>query len=119
MVTMFRRFLLLATGIGIMGSPVAALYCGEGDAATMACCKRDMSNCNRPGKTEDCCHPSAASGGFVAAKVDQSPRLAPPSFSLVPQLDLAERPAVGVAVGARPWEPAQDLSPPSLSILRI
>jgi hypothetical protein len=116
---MFRRFLVLATGLGIIGSPVAALYCGDRDAATMACCKRDMSNCNRPGKTEDCCHPSAANGGFVAAKVDQSPRLAPPFFSLAPQLEPPERPAVGVAVGARPWEPAQDLSPPSLSVLRI
>jgi hypothetical protein len=118
-IAMFRRLLLLAMGLGIIGSPVAALYCSERDAATMACCKRDMSNCNRPGKTEDCCHPSAASGGFVAAKVDQSARLAPPSLSLVPQLDHPERPAARAAVGPRPWEPAQDLSPPTLSVIRV
>jgi hypothetical protein len=117
--TMFRRLLLLAMGMGIIGSPVAALYCGERDAATMACCKRDMSNCNRPGKTEDCCHPSAASGGFVAATVDQSARLAPPSFALAPQLDLPERSTAGVAVGPHPWEPVQDLSPPIRSVLRV
>ena len=119
LVTMFRWLLLLATGLGIIGSPVAALYCGEPDAAAMACCKRDMSNCNRPGKTEDCCHPSAASGGLVAAKVDQSPRLAAPSFSLAPQLDPPERPTAEVGVGPRPWEPAQDLSPPTRSVLRV
>lgn len=116
---MLRRFLLLATGLGIIGSPVVALSCGERDAATMACCKRDMSNCNRPGKTEDCCHPSAASAGFVAAKVDQSARLAPPSFSLAPLLDVPERSTAGVALRPRPWEPAQDLSPPTLSVLRV
>ncbi|MGH7318611.1 MAG: hypothetical protein ACRELA_03140, partial [Candidatus Rokuibacteriota bacterium] len=41
--------------LSLLGSPLAALYCNQTDAAAMACCRGDMSHCNMPGKTEDCC----------------------------------------------------------------
>ena len=59
----------VSLSIGVLASPFAALYCKADDPATMACCKQDMSECNRTGKTEDCCRTGPASEETVATVV--------------------------------------------------
>ena len=41
--------------IAVVGSPLSALFCNDTGPAAMACCQGQMSECNRPGSTEDCC----------------------------------------------------------------
>lgn len=41
--------------VALVGSPLSALYCNDTGPAAMACCQGQMSECNRPGATEDCC----------------------------------------------------------------
>jgi hypothetical protein len=63
---------MLAVALGV--GPVASLYCDVRDQAAMACCKDDMSECNQPGKTDDCCKTGTANHE-TASNVVQASRL--------------------------------------------
>jgi hypothetical protein len=45
----------LALAVALVASPVTVLYCDNSGPAAMACCKNKASECNQPGKTDDCC----------------------------------------------------------------
>jgi hypothetical protein len=78
-----RRAIALLLATGLLSAPVASLYCDVRDQAAMACCKGDMSECNRPGKTDDCCKTGTAnhetSSNVAASRLD---RAAPPDVVL-------------------------------------
>jgi hypothetical protein len=50
------RVAAVMVAVGLSSSPVTALYCSGDSPAAKACCERDGSTCNQPGKTDDCCH---------------------------------------------------------------
>lgn len=117
------RFLTSLLMGGLAASPVAALYCSEGDAAAMACCREDMSQCNQPGKTDDCCRTSPDEsrehGALPALKAD----LKAPTLNALAVLplgpELAQRPGI-VALGRVQQDVSTGrASPPRSPILRV
>lgn len=105
---------------GLLVSPVAA-SCDVRDAAAMACCQGDMSDCNKAGKTADCCRVNLSDPQTAVATVtpadtrDPSYTLAiwPPSPPLAAQL--AAWPLVHVRAGL----PLPHGSPPRSPVLRL
>ncbi len=113
----------LALAGAIVGSPLAGLYCDDSGPAAMACCQNRASECNQPGKTDDCCRnvpvekgtagpgqewvnkPPGASVVSLDALVPSTPRAVVLTSSLTPRLSQRTT-----------WA---DLAPPPLSILRV
>lgn len=96
------RATAVLAAVGLLASPLAALFCTPADAAAMACCRTDMSSCNKPGKTEDCCRKAPASEGTsTAALKAQRPD----------KLKLAGPPSDALAVAALAGVPAAAASP--------
>jgi hypothetical protein len=114
-----------ALAVALVGSPLAALDCNDTSAAAMACCQDKASECNRPGKTDDCCRKvpvekdaAVGPGQVIAGKPswtsvinnpDALVRAVAKSIPLIPSLTL--RPASRTT-----WA---DLAPPPLSVLRV
>jgi hypothetical protein len=119
---LLRRVALALAAVGLLGSPVASLYCPGDDAAAMACCQRDANGCNQRGKSDDCCRTVPADGqtAAVAAKAGDlaKPQLLIASTGLLPIVTLSA-PRPSVSVGIPPEHVLQDLSPPPLCVLRI
>lgn len=67
------RLIVAMLGVGLVGSPLAALYCNDSSAASMACCRGDMTKCHEPGKSDDCCRTTPRAGSdqmLPGAKAD-------------------------------------------------
>lgn len=114
----------LVLSVAIVGSPLASLYCVASGPAAMACCQNKASECNQPGKTDDCCRKiplekdaSAGSGQQLTGK---------PSWTSVVGFDAlvtCTPTAVFLPLSVTPrlshritWP---DPAPPPLSILRV
>jgi len=113
------RLTVLLAAVGLLASPIATLYCDPQGPAAMACCQGDMSECNQPGKTEDCCNVAATSqeGAAIAAKPPDRPI---PDIVALPALraaTLSPSPA-DLRIGGIPALQV-DPSPPRTPILRI
>lgn len=109
-----------AVAIALAGSPVAGLYCDDANPAAMACCRDKASECNQPGKTEDCCRVSPA-GQETPALVAKAPDARNTAHAAV--LSFVETPTLQrvvphLQIGPLPAR-AADLSPPRSPILRI
>lgn len=115
----------VAVAVALLGTPMAALYCNPSDAASMACCKEDMTGCNLPGKTEDCCRevPQDQETATVTVKAERLAKIDLAALALEP----AALPT-GVAMSAPsrtcfavtiPLFGAAAPSPPRTPILRI
>ncbi len=119
---MTRVVATLALSVTLGGSPLASLYCDNSTPAAMACCQK-APECNRPGKTDDCCRTPVEKDVFAGS----SPQLTgKPQWTSVISFDAlvpSAPSAVAVASSLRPrfshrtsWA---DLAPPPLSILRV
>ena len=117
-----RRLTLAFAALGLVGSPVAALYCGGDDPAAMACCQRDANNCNQPGKNDDCCRPQPPHRPTLAVKVKAGDLAKPQSVAGVAAvlpatvLPVSDPSAV---LSVRPGHVPRDLPLPPPSVLRI
>ena len=83
------RLIVAMLGVGLVGSPLAALYCNDNSAASMACCRGDMSKCHEPGKTDDCCRTTPRAGSeqmLPAAKAEVLAKATPPHAALPVQV---------------------------------
>jgi hypothetical protein len=111
--------------LSLLGSPLAALYCNQPDAAAMACCRGDMAHCNMPGKTENCCKKVPAgqdsqTPALKAERIDKS-RLGPLGdlAAVTPDLPVAV-PTLEVSLHASiPGRFVAPVSPPRSPILRL
>lgn len=119
------RATAVVIALSLLGSPLAALYCNQADAAAMACCRGDMSHCNMPGKTEDCCRRVPAgqesqTDAIKAVRLEKS-RLGPladlPAVS--PDLDVSVPRLEASLHGSVPVRPSAAPSPPRSPILRV
>lgn len=109
--------------LGLLGSPLFALYCGGSAPAAMACCQDDPQGCNRMGKSDDCCRTLPNDGSETATLVlSAQPSTPMHAVALIPicvstVLDLT---TLG---GRHPLVAAAhlplDLPPPLLSALRL
>lgn len=118
---------MLALAVAIVGSPLAGLYCNDLGAAAMACCQNQnkASECNQPGKVDDCCRKVPVEKDAAADVTSQQLAGKPPwtsviSFdALVPSVPTAVTRASSLT--PRPLHRAAraDLAPPPLSILRV
>lgn len=118
------RLTAVLLSVGLLGSPISALYCNDVDAAAMACCQGDMSKCNQPGKTEDCCRkiPASQETAGIATKADRIDRLPLAGPLHVAVLSAAENlhaSSAGLALPWRPLELPRDAWPPRNVVLRI
>ena len=114
--------LMVAAGLLIV--PLVALYCDEGDAASMACCKGDMAGCNQPGKTEDCCRKGVASRENAlnlvkASRLDKPAAVSLPDFALTAATPPAAVLVPASVVAASHLVPPGAPSPPLTSVLRL
>jgi len=117
------RSAALMLAVGLVASPVAALFCAEGDAAAMACCREDMSQCNQPGKTDDCCRTSPGvsrdQGALPALKSGLNAPSLDSHAALLPQSALADQAGFLVLAHAPHSVPTPQASPPRSPILRV
>ncbi len=118
-----RAVATLALAGAIVGSPLAGLYCDDSGPAAMACCQTKASECNQPGKTDDCCRNVPVE---KAAAGPSQQGAGKPQWTFVVSLD-ALLPSTPTAVARtsaltprrshrNTWA---DLAPPPLSILRV
>jgi hypothetical protein len=113
------RLTVLLVAVGLSASPVAGLYCDTQGQATMECCQGDMSECNQPGKTEDCCQvaPTSQEAAAVVGKAPEQTH----AFDAValPGLPTALRPPTAHLRISTVLTPQPDTSPPRTPILRV
>ncbi len=115
------RLTVLLVAMGLLASPIAALYCDTQGQAAMECCQGDMSECNQPGKTEDCCQvaPTSQEGAAIVGKAPNQ-RLTPDGPVALPALAAATLPPPSVRLRiSRIPTPQADPSPPRTPILRV
>ena len=121
---MTRAVATLALAVALVGSPLAGLYCDDSGPAAMACCKNKASECNQPGKTDDCCSKAPTDKDAFAGPTHQL--AGKPHWTSVISID-ALVPSAPIPIHlasfltlrlshrtARP-----DPSPPPLSVLRV
>lgn len=121
---MTRAVATLALAVAIGGSPLVGLYCDDSGPAAMACCQNKASECNQPGKTDDCCRKVPVEKDAAAGP---SQRLAgKPQWTFVVSLDALVPSTPTAVVLASPSTPRlshrtpwADLAPPPLAILRV
>jgi len=114
------RLTVLLVAVGLLASPIAGLYCDPQGQGAMECCQGDMSECNQPGKTEDCCQvaPTSQEGAAIVGKAPDQ-RLTPDAVAL-PALPKAALPAPTVHLRISSVQtPQADPSPPRTPILRL
>ena len=114
------RLTVLLVAVGLSASPVAGLYCDTQGQAAMACCQGDMSQCNQPGKTEDCCQVAPTgqeSEAIVGKALDQRDPLDAVALPALPAATLPP-PTVHLRI-TRVLTLQADPSPPRTPILRI
>jgi hypothetical protein len=117
------RLTAVMVGLGLLGSPLEAVYCREGSPAAKACCQQRASTCNEPGTTDDCCHPTPPDKGrslLPAAKAElkaKSTSLLVALHTLTPVI----LPADGLTGSTNPVTSSSppQASPPRSSVLRI
>ncbi len=114
---------MLALAVAIVGSPLAGLYCDDSGPAAMACCQNKASECNQPGKTDDCCRKVPVEKA-TAGPGQQLPGT--PHWTSVVSLDalVPSTPTAAVRTSSLTPRPSHrttwaDLAPPPLSILRV
>lgn len=111
--------------VGLLGTPLAALYCNQTDMAAMACCQGDMPHCNMPDKTEDCCRrvPASHETSAVGSKADRldKPRLSADPLGMPALPGTMSVPVLGAAsvLSSASVRAAPAPSPPRSPILRI
>jgi hypothetical protein len=120
---MMRAVATLALAVALVGLPLAGLYCDDSGPAAMACCKDKASECNQPGKSDDCCSKAPVDKDASAGPTQQllgKPQwtsvvsfaaLVPSAPTLVPPVSSLTRRLVPAMSGPDP--------PPSLSVLRV
>lgn len=119
------RVAAVVIALSLLGSPLAALYCNQTDAAAMACCRTGMASCNVPGKTEDCCKrvPAGQENQTTALKAErlEKSRLGPlgdlPAVS--PDRPISVPPLEASFHGSVPARLFTPVSPPRSPILRV
>lgn len=117
-----RRLTIALAALGVLGSPVAALYCGGDDPAAMACCQRDSNDCNQPAKNDDCCRPQPPDGQALAVKVKAGDLAKPQSVAgMAAVLPATVLPVVSLSavLSVRHGHVPRDLPLPPPSVLRI
>lgn len=119
------RAAAVVIALSLLGSPLAALYCNQADAAAMACCRTGMANCNMPRKTEDCCRRVPASqesqtDAVKAVRLEKS-RLGPLGdlHAVSPDLPVSVPLLEACFHGSVPLRPSAAPSPPRSPILRV
>jgi hypothetical protein len=115
------RLTAVMVGLGLLGSPLGAVYCREGSPAAKACCQQRASTCNEPGTTDDCCRPKSPDDGrslLPAAKADLKAKSTSLLVALHTQAPLIE-PADGPIGSINPVASPPQASPPRSSVLRI
>jgi hypothetical protein len=122
---MLKAVATAALAVALVGSPLAALDCNDTGPAAMACCQDKASECNQPGKTDDCCRKvpvekdaAVGPGQVIAGKhnwtsvISNPNALVPAVAKIIPSSSsLTLRPASRTT-----WA---DLAPPPLSVLRV
>lgn len=117
-------FALLSAAI-VSIVPVAALYCEVREASSMACCQRDMSRCNEPGKTDDCCNKGSSTRDTTALDLAKTNRLAKPGttaghhIAIVISVTTTGEPPAALAPTASHLAAAGAPSPPLRTVLRL
>jgi hypothetical protein len=119
------RAAAVGIALSLLGSPLAALYCNQADAAAMACCRTGMADCNMPGKMENCCKRVPAgqesqTDAVKAVRLEKSrlgpladlPAVSPDVPVTVPPLEASFHGSVPVRYSLAP-------SPPRSPILRV
>lgn len=118
---LLRRLTLAIVSLGLLGSPLSALYCGGEGPAAMACCQQDPQGCNRGGKSDDCCR-TVPNDGTDSATLVAAAISAPHAGVLIPAPVLTVLGSTVLAsrhlLVAESHLPL-DLPPPLLSTLRI
>jgi hypothetical protein len=121
---LLRRLTIALAAVGLLGSPVAGLYCPSDDPAAMACCQQKASECNQPGASDDCCRTVPVDKGttyspshVLAGKAEWTS--APAPDGLVPIVILVGPSRSGHAFGPVSHGAAPDLGPPPLFVLRV
>jgi hypothetical protein len=117
------RLTLALVALGLVGSPLSALFCPGTDPAAMACCQNNPQGCNKTGMSDGCCrtvpNDGNASGTLVKATHDgaqmHAVALIQVSASILFDLTAPAGRHPLVAVRHLPL----DLPPPLLSTLRI
>ena len=123
-VVMAKAVAAVVLTVALVGSPLAALYCNDLSPAAMACCKDRASECNQPGKTDDCCRKAPVEKGAAAGPSQVT--AGKPSWTFVVSLDalvpvVAKCAAPVSSLTLRPASRSEwaDLPPPPLSVLRV
>lgn len=118
-----RRLMLVFVSVGLLGSPASALLCVGDDAAAMACCKNDPQDCNRGGKSDDCCRSLPNDGSGSATLVKSASPDAPNQAVVLIPASVASALGCRLSTGRRLLVTEShvplDLPPPLLSPLRI
>jgi hypothetical protein len=121
---LLRRLTIAFAAVGLLGSPVASLYCPSEGPAAMACCQQKASECNQPGANDDCCRTVPVDKGttdgpshVLAGKPEWTS--APALDGVVPVVILVEPSKFGHAFGPVSHGAAPDLGPPPLFVLRV
>ena len=123
---MLKGLATVLLAVALVGSPLSVLFCDDTGPAAMACCQAQMTECNSPGSTADCCNKvpiekEASSGPtqLAAAKPNWM-------FAVSLEAGLPVTPAEAALPGAttlrlRPYSRTTwaDLAPPPPSILRL
>ena len=120
------RVMAVLIALSLLGSPLAALYCNQSDAASMACCRGDMSHCNMPGKTEGCCKrvPAGQDSQTPALKAErvEKGRVGVGSLhltALLPASAVSVLPSETLFLGSTSGRLPATASPPTSSVLRV
>ena len=121
---MTKAVATLALAVALIGLPLAGLYCDDSGPAAMACCKNKASECNQPGKTDDCCRKAPIDKDASAGPTQQL--AGKPQWTCVISLDALVPSAPSIVTLASSLTPRlshrtawADPPPPRLSILRV
>lgn len=120
-----RGLVVVLLSLALPGAVLLGLYCNQASMAAMACCRTGMADCNRAGKTEECCRTTPAgkdspSAAVQAAKVEKKKGVAP--FLAAALLAAPADPCLdGLPHDGHRWSLtlATHLSPPRSPVLRI
>jgi hypothetical protein len=122
---MMKAVAAAALAVALVGSPLAALDCNDTSAAAMACCQDKGSECNQPGKTDDCCRKvpvakdaAVGPGQVIAGKPSWTSVINNPD-ALVRAVAKSIPPISSLTLRPAPRTTWADLAPPPLSVLRV
>ena len=112
-----QTFRIALLSLTVAWAPLSALACPQTDAAEMACCRQGMSECHKPGKTDDCCRhaPADKDGSALIQKAERSANLAPTHF-LAPEFEILTLPGRETVAPGPGRTLLPDHSPPPLRL---